>query len=537
MWEVSLRDETTEPPGPQRSLPLAKVITLWVPRRFLTSSGVDVECFLADVNEKVVRRGLILWDGQVLTAPITDTIKKGILKPKPRIVHESPILNPILKVVASTDSIIVGKHTELFCEQVVADPTLDVPPRRDWQAPQREFFGLKDPYQMAEDAGEYTQHHVMTRVLDPYLSPTERIAAIVNGEKDSYYFYCPCHQADVVYTTRHRLVCMGCGAMHVVLRQPLPVHPKWLLTPEEWVEFFDDEGSRRDEEIEMSVVDFQDVENAETIWTTNQWDEAKHRFVFFARSSPVEIAEAIRGTEADPSVFLQAGWTPVDTSPPPAHQVANNSVDVDLIENAAYSLREGVTSFLAARKNSERLVNAIPQLFRAVELLLKAKLRDLEAHGLDDHPNNPTVLQRVTARGVSLTKEEVDTVSRLRQLRNVLQHGTAKFNYRTGLAVLRKTIVFLDRFVHAELGLWMGDAIPPDDWYQLLAITKIATTAKEVAGVRLEEIRQDPEATISLCARCGRNALVRPHPRTGASCIFCGHVPVYDEEQQRDLSG
>lgn len=535
MWEVSLSDETAESAGPERSWQLAKVITLWVPRRFLTSGGVDVEHFLADVNEKVVRRGFILWDGQVLTSPITDTIKKGILKPKARTSPEIPILNPALKVVASTDSVIVGKHTELFCEQVVADPTFDVPPRRDWRRPLREFFGLENPYQMAEDAGEYTQHHVMTRLLDPYLSPTERIAAIVHGEKDSYYFYCPCHHADIVYTTRHRLVCMGCGAMHVVLRQPLTLDPKRLLTPEEWVEFFDDGGSHRDEEIEMSVVDFQDVEDAEAIWATNQWEEAKHRFVFFARSSPEEIAEAVRGTEADPSVLLEAGWTPVDTPPPAALQVADNSVDVNLIESAAHSLREGVSSFLAARINSERLVNAIPQLFRAVELLLKGKLQDLDARVLDNHPNTPTVLKHLAATGVSLSKDELDTLKGLRRLRNDLQHGSARFNYRMGLALSRKTIVLLDRFVYAELGLWMGDAIPPDDWYALLAITDIANTGMEVTRVRLEEIRQHPEATIALCARCGRNALVRPHPRTGVTCIFCGHVPVYDQDQ-RDLS-
>lgn len=30
--------------------------------------------------------------------------------------------------------------------------------------------------------------------------------------------------------------------------------------------------------------------------------------------------------------------------------------------------------------------------------------------------------------------------------------------------------VFLDRFVHAELGLWMGHAILSDDWYHLVGI-------------------------------------------------------------------
>lgn len=127
--------------------------------------------------------------------------------------------------------------------------------------------------------------------------------------------------------------------------------------------------------------------------------------------------------------------------------------------------------------------------------------------------------------------------SRLRRLRNDLQHGTAKFNYRAGLAVSSKTLVFLDRFVHAELGLWMGDAIPADDWYQLLAITEIATTAEQVVKGRLEEVRREPDAMVSLCARCGSEAMVRPHPRTGASCVCCGYVSLYNAEQECDPNG
>jgi hypothetical protein len=86
--------------------------------------------------------------------------------------------------------------------------------------------------------------------------------------------------------------------------------------------------------------------------------------VFFARSSPEEIEEAIRGTERDPSIFLEAGWSPVKMAPPPAHQVMDGSVDVDLVENLAYTFCEGVTSFLEAYDRSELLVTTIPQLFR-----------------------------------------------------------------------------------------------------------------------------------------------------------------------------
>src|SRR5262249_26371153 len=162
-------------------------------------------------------------------------------------------------------------------------------------------------------------------------------------------------------------------------------------------------------------------------------------------------------------IFLEAGWTAMPTSPPPAHQVAVDSIDIDLVENASHAMREGVSAFLGARNDSGQLVNAIPQMFRAVELLLKARLQDLDTHALDDHPNNPTVLDRLAANGIAITSDESAALIRLRRMRNDLQHGTARFNHRTGLAVSRRAIVFLDRFSHVELGLWIGDAIPPKD--------------------------------------------------------------------------
>src|SRR5258708_5608795 len=107
--------------------------------------------------------------------------------------------------------------------------------------------------------------------------------------------------------------------------------------------------------------------------------------------------------------------------PPPAHQVADDSVEVDLVENAGYALAEGVSSYLAAQNVSARLVNAIPQLFRATELLLKAKLQTLDPHALKDRPDNPTVLKRLSARGESLQPEELTCLQRLRRMRNNLQ--------------------------------------------------------------------------------------------------------------------
>src|SRR5262249_35066736 len=161
------------------------------------------------------KRGFVTWDGQILKRPITSTLY--------------------------VDPIYEG-----------SDP-FEPPPKRDWGAEQAAYFGMNDPYQMAEESGRYTQSHLMVRVPDPYLEPDERIIAILNGEKDDYYFYCTCHHADIVYTTHRRLVCMGCGALHLVLRVPARVRQQDALSVQDWLDLFDEGGPRRDERVNLPI--------------------------------------------------------------------------------------------------------------------------------------------------------------------------------------------------------------------------------------------------------------------------------------------
>lgn len=476
---------------PAHPAPFAKIVAFWAPRRFVTTEGIDVDGFVADINDKILRRGFVLWDRQVLTRPLDR----------------------------------VGASDVIF-EPDSLDAPFEAPARSKWLLPQRTYFGLENPYQMADEDDPFTWSHIVTSVVEPYLRPGELIAGLLHGERDDHYFYCTCHYATVVYTNRQRLVCMSCGATHVVLQEPLPIGTARLLTAEDWAELFDDDGIRRDEEVALSTVDFRDIESVETIWATDQWEDAAHQFVFFARSSPEEIAEAIKGTEADPSVFLEAGWTRVSLPPPPAFQVMEGSIDVNLSENAQHAYRDGVADFLAAYIHPDRLVSAVPQLFRAIELLLKAKLELLDEHALDDRPSNPIVLDRLRLRGVDVAPNEVDAITRLRLLRNDLQHGRAKFNHRAGLALCRRTIIFLDRFTTDELGLWIGDVTDESEWQKLLAIPEIVARAERIVERRLDVFRRDPRASITVCPRCKRLAMLRPRTETGATCALCGHVPV-----------
>lgn len=500
--------ESDPPPKNPAPRPERKVVYLWIPKRFVVGLGVDVLAFVADVNEKISARGYVLWSGQILTTPLPELPPEGILQAESVQGHWT---NPIR----------FGTRSEVYVEPGI----FVAPPLREWDDEQRAYFGIDHPFQMGEAGETYTSYHIGTVVQEPYLFPHELVAAIVHGKKDDYPFYCTCHYADVVYTTQHRLVCMSCGGTHVVLREPLQLDPIRLLSAQEWFDHFDEDGASRDDEIEMSIVDFRNVENAKLIWQTDIWEEAKHLFIFWARSTPEEIEEATRGTEADPSIFLEAGWKPIELPPSPAQQIAKDAVDVDLVENAEHAVREGAEYFLSARTRPEDLVTAIPLLFRAVELLLKARLFELDAKALGDQPNNPTVLKRLVAANVSIDQAELETIIRLRRLRNDLQHGTAKFNYRRGLAVSRATLVFIDRFASAELNLWIGDVVLRDKWEAVLRIPEIAATAERVVEERLVGVRADPSASIAICARCGKGALVRPHPHTGSSCLYCGRAP------------
>jgi ribosomal protein S27E len=473
-----------------------RTLTFWAPRRFVGPSGIDVDAFVAELDETIRTRGMVLYDRQILTTSLGD-----------------------------------AEFIESLFEPDSPGEAFEVPGRCEWDTPHREYFGLEQPYQMADEPGPFTWSHLVISIAGPYLRAGEAIAALLHGHTDRRYVTCPCHNATVVYTTQHRVLCMACGMTHAVLREPLALVPGQLLSAEEWVAYFDHDGTRRDEVVDLATIDFREIEEADLIWSTDQWDAAAHELIFFARSSHEEIEKALRGTEADPSILIEAGWTKVDLPPPPAFQLMPDSVDVDLVENAEHAFSVGVAEFLASCVTPERLVSAVPDLFRAIELLLKARLLLSDEHALDDRPNNPTVLARLQRNGVVLSRQDVEAITTLRQLRNDLQHGSAVFNHRQALGLCRSAVVFVDGFVDTELACWVGDVIRDDAWRKLLTIPEIAATAERIATQRIASSHDNTDAEITRCPECGRDTMIRPHPSTGARCAYCDYVPVQREDR------
>jgi hypothetical protein len=86
---------------------------VFVPRRRVADDGsIDLDDFMIEVNETVVNRGVVLADGQIVKKPFNCGI---------------------------------GGY-ELF-----GDSSEFETPGRTWGPLQQQFFGLNDPYQMAEE--------------------------------------------------------------------------------------------------------------------------------------------------------------------------------------------------------------------------------------------------------------------------------------------------------------------------------------------------------------------------------------------------
>jgi hypothetical protein len=458
---------------------------VFVPKRAISADGnIDLTRFMAEVNDIVATRGMVLADGQVIDKPFSDRI-----------------------------------GYELFGDNSVFDK-----PTRHWGDAQRDFFGLADPHQMAEESDGYLWWHVMAYVVESFLAADEMIVGLVHGTADNASFTCECHDAAVVYTSRGRLVCMSCGYMHVVLETPLDLVVRDTLTADDWIDLFDPDGSRRHEVVDLATVEFRDIEDAALIWQTDRWEHAAREFVFFTRTPPDELAEAIRGTELDGSLLAEAGFEPQALPPTPAWQLDDASIDLDLISNAGSGFAAGVAAYNAAYTRPDRLAAAVLDLFRAIELLLKARLDQRDPKALDKRLNNPAVLRRLADHGVVLTAANDATIAGLRDLRNKLQHSEARFNHRVGLGLCRDAIIFIDAFAATELGLHTRDALNLEDWQEVLKIPEIAASAQAATAEILGPYRRRPEASITECPRCGENALLRPHPDSGASCVHCGHA-------------
>jgi hypothetical protein len=397
----------------------------------------------------------------------------------------------------------------------------------EWSDDQRQYFSVENPFQVSEDLNDFGHSWALVDTHEPYLEPSERIHALLHGIEAERPFYCACHLAEVVYTSRKRFLCMSCGKLHCVLKDPLQRIFKQSLSEQDWFDHFDDHGSKREEEIDLELVDFLEIENAPKIWITHYYEEATSEFVFFTRATKEELEKYYRST-ASAEDFIQAGWSHVPTPPSLVYQLADTTFDFDKISNALSSLTEGILSYQKARTEIDFIKHGVLQLFHTVELVLKNKLESLDPKALARRPDNPAVLRLLQGHGVSLRADELRTVNDLRALRNLFQHAEAKFNYRSALKLIRSSIIFIDRFCLDELNLWIAEHIDEIAWQSIMSIAEIEKNAARITSEVIETVKTWSDHEISACPSCRTETVVSKLNRAGI-CLSCRRVPKLDE--------
>lgn len=406
------------------------------------------------------------------------------------------------------------------------DTVFEVKPK-DWGAKQQEYFQIEYPYQLSEENGKFSIGWILIDSNEMYLDEEERILALLHGEKDGRPFYCTCHSAQVVYTSRRRFVCMMCGMLHCVLEDDLGYDFENTLTAEEWFEYFSDDGTKYETEIDLEVIDFQDIEHLPKIWMTSQYEEAADELIFFTRSSKELLDEYYR-TSLNAEVLIETGWSLMPQPPDPVFQFARFRYDVDKITNAMSSLETGILAYDKSRTELSQIKLATLLVFHSIELLLKTRLEQADPSTLSENLNNPTTIKLLKKQGILISIEERKAIDALRKLRNSFQHDDVSYNYRFTLSLLHEAMVFIDRFASEELGIWVGEEISEQAWQILLKFEPIRINAEKIAGEIIKRATNKSDYKIMFCPRCKRETLVSLFNR-GSLCIFCRHRPTLEE--------
>ena len=292
----------------------------------------------------------------------------------------------------------------------------------------------------------------------------------------------------------------------------------------------DSSGELADDAPPLDVVEYRDIAAVQPIWQTDAWLEATYELDLYANGTPEEIERYERGL-VSAEAFLEAGYVQTQTVPPPAAQIKEEGFGVTLAENAARAIDLGASAYSRSQTDPSELREAVLNLFRAVELVLKIRLKEVDPGALRDNPNNPTVVDRLRGANVNLDRHELEVIAELRRIRNQLQHAEATFTYRRTRMLLRGVMTFLDRFTIDELNSWIGDAVNAEAWAQLLTLPGVQYNAERLAGARAAQVRGSAGYVVTNCPHCGRQTLVRVR-RGGSECMCCRHRPTLSRSPQ-----
>jgi hypothetical protein len=479
------------PPGTKRAPP--SVLHYVHVRSELALVGASDEAVLEDINRLIGERGgIVLANGQILVSPLSPDW-------------------------------ILDRHYE---DETTSD--WDHPIKIWGEAQQASFeslLGVGHPFQYGEDRTAYGRYCITVSVPGPYLAPDERILGLVDAGMDEQNYYCPCHYAEVVVTSAHRLVCMVCGYMHCALTAPLAKTGQHGWSEDDWHQSFDSNGVLVSGDLRVPFIEYREIFAADKLWTCDAWEAVSSEIEFLERGDPEEVARW-RAGQPTAEDFMEAGFSAVPQPPTPARQMEIDGFGVDIGENAAQSLHEAARHYAGSGINPAEIRSAILDLFQAIELLLKIKLESLTGDPAGRKKTNPQVLQALADLGSPLSADDSKLVIELRAMRNKLQHSGARYGYADARAMIERSFVFVDRFARDSIGWWIGEVIEQPAWDVLLLLEPIRQSAVRRAEELVAQWRaEDGLNGVETCPHCSRETVLRERSRAGF-CVYCRRLPV-----------
>ncbi len=468
-------------------------------KRELVEAAAPLATIVGDVNRIVgERQAVVLADGQFLRSPVS--------------------LDWNVDTYFTEDSTTPFDH-----------------PLREWGEAQRTYFinlwGIAQPYQYGEDPEPYDRFCIGAWVPGPYLESGEHILGLLHADQDKRYLYCTCHSAEIVYTSRHRVLCASCGCLHCVLSKPLGRKFERQYSESEWRASVDDEGEVIDDSFSIDIVDYREIKEGGLIWETDAWSEATGLIEFYATASPEEIEKYEAGL-ATVEDFVEAGFSRAPTVPPLVAQLSTAGVQIDIAENAAAALKMGVGGFADSRTDPSTLRNAVLNIFQALELILKIRLAELDPARDPRKLNISSVLKALGTNNVSVSPEDAEAIDKLRKLRNRLQHDGVALSYSGVRGLLRRVLCFLDNFTLEQLGWWIGEIVERSGWAAMLQLESVRSNAQHQAKLRTESARAVPGAEITRCTNCSSETFVRM-PGMLPECFYCRFQPFEEKVRSR----
>lgn len=221
-----------------------------------------------------------------------------------------------------------------------------------------------------------------------------------------------------------------------------------------------------------------------------------------------------------------------------------NDFILELEQNALDSLTHGIEHFME-RKRPTDIKYSVLHVFHAVELFLKARLAKAHPLLLYQKPEvplnkSPTVdfsslLGRLHNVGCSFSKQSLDDLTYLRQVRNSIEHHHVEEHRDTLEEYVARTLRLLDGFLEKELGILLKERLEKKAYHMMSELLysyeeRLEKAQREMklylpSDAEIYNSKGLVEAITLICEECGEETIVIPDPTSNdgtVHCFFCG---------------